>query len=466
MLFLGLAFIFLFILSFHSYLFVPLENIGFKKYSNDVDVPIKGITAEGYYHFGGQWKREGDLYSLEKGMKGRISLKRVPAKKKYIAVRLGFKGDIGGNVMVKWNNYPLGSFNLSSRGLKPFTDLYKKYSGKSVIFLYLIMKNEARENFLEIEPSGSGVVCETYGRAYHPPQLIYAPRMVDIIEVYVNSELFLKSNRYVALQPPLGYYFNAMGFLFFDKDLKSISFMSIGIIFLVFLAVLLLAGNENFSLLAGAACFFPLLIYLKTYATSLSFMFGDAMYTLHFLLFIYFLIKRKYACSGLNLFFMSIIRFPGIFLALSYLFLYLYMYKIRVPEEAKRVRDIFILSLLGIMMFNVAYPVSLHGWARWLQALYSENFNPEHFGVNYTFTPAYFFRFIGGIFYFTFFLPLLLIFKRNKLSCFMLLGIVPYVLILASVRCPQIHYMFPIICIMLASGVRSLRQFRLPSWMD
>lgn len=452
--------------AFHSYLFVSFENTGFKKYSNNTDVSKREAAVEGNYKLGIDWKKKGELYSLKKGAKGRILFKDIPAGKKYVTVRLGIKGNLGEEILVSWNSYSLGAFKISSQGLVPFDNDYLRYSDKSVIFLDLVMGNEAEVNFLEIESSQGDIVCELYGKKHHVPRFIYFPRMIDVVEVYKNSELFLESNRYLARQPPLSYYFNAMGLLFLGEGFKSISFIFIGAIFFIFLAVLVLADKEKFSFTCGIICFFSLFFYIKNYIVSSSFTFGDTLYTLHFLVFLYFLIERKYGWSGLNLFFMSIIRFPGIFLGSTYLFLYFYMYKIRSTGELRKINGIFMLYFLGVLIFNIIYPVYLHGFIEWVRALYFENFYPEHFDRQYVFSPSRFFGFISGVLYFTFFLPLLAVFKGDKFSRFMLLGIIPYLLVVASVRQPHLHYMFPIICVVLISGVRALKQFRVLSFAD
>jgi len=88
--------------------------------------------------------------------------------------------------------------------------------------------------------------------------------------------------------------------------------------------------------------------------------------------------------------------------------------------------------------------------------LYYENFGPEHYGEGYVFSFESFFSFFKDLFYYTFFMPFIILVRRDKLAASLALGIVPYSLMLGTVENIQFHYMFPVVCIWLVAGLRAI----------
>jgi len=466
---------------FKNYLFTSLENAGYKFYLNSVSFPKKN-EYEPIYIFGKQWEKRRKVYFLEKGRKGNIYFIDILGKKKFIEVKLAIKGRIGSKVRISWGGSLLGEYLIPCQEMGEYFKDYIKYSKEyGVIFLKFKLQRKNRANVLEVKTFGTDIYCEVLNKKKKINTFfVYFPRMFDIIEVFKNSELFLESNRYIAWQPPLHYYFGGIGFCFFGKNFKGLSLVFIGELFFILLTLIMLIERQDFLtsseekyilsywnsfgqniFLIGINIFSCIILffYLRDYIFSSTFIFGDTLYTLSFLLFLYFLLSKNYFWSGIWMTFTSLVRFPGYILcSLFLLFFLLFFNKYIKPEEIKIIKKIFLFSFMIMIIFNVVYPSFLHGFSSWIYALYFENIGEEHFGKNYTFSLNHIFVFIFQILRYTFFIPLLTLFRRDRISNFLILSSIPYTLILASVKHHQIYYMFPLISVGLVSGIREIQK--------
>lgn len=476
----SIIFIIFLISCFKNYLFTSLENTGYKFYSNSVSFPKKN-ERKPIYIFGKQWGKRGKVYFLEKGQKGNIYIVDIPEKKKFVEVNLAIKGRIGSKVQVSWNGSFIGEYLIPYQEMGVFKEDYIRYSKYGVIFLQFNLQRRNRPNVLEVKAFGTNIYCEVLNRKRKINAFfVYFPRMFDIIEVFKNSELFLENNRYIAWQPPLHYYFGSIGFLFFGKNFKGLSLVFIGELFFILLALMMLIerqdfltsseeryipfywhsfGQNIFLIVINIFSYIVLFFYFRDYIFSSTFIFNDTLYTLSFLLFLHFLLSKNYFWSGIWMVFTSLTRFPGYILcSLFLLFFLLFFNKYIKSEEKKMIKKIFFFSFIIMIIFNVVYPSFLNGVSSWIYALYFENIGEEHFSRNYTFSLTHIFVFVFQTLRYTFFIPLLTLFRRDRISNFLILSSIPYMLMLASVEHHQIHYMFPLINVGLVSGMREIQK--------
>jgi hypothetical protein len=228
--------------------------------------------------------------------------------------------------------------------------------------------------------------------------------------------------------------------------------------------MLALIEAKKFPLVFYILCLSLFFLYLRDYILSFTFIFGDALYTSSLLLFLYFLLNRAYLWCGISLFFVSIVRFPGYFLGASFLLFYLVFFKQNMLKNRKLIISVFVLPFLGMFLCNIIYPVFLHGFSIWMHALYFENIGVEHFSRNYLLSFRHFYSFISGIVRYTFFTVFFIMWKKDKTAFFLIVSIIPYMLIVASVEHSQIYYMFPIVSVALISGVRCIQKLFNPKF--
>jgi hypothetical protein len=103
----------------------------------------------------------------------------------------------------------------------------------------------------------------------------------------------------------------------------------------------------------------------------------------------------------------------------------------------------------------------MNGFFRYMEALYFENLGAEHFSKEYVFSFSRFLGFIFSLIKYSCFTVFLVFFSKDRISKYLLLGIMPYALVLASVEHPQLHYMFPIAAVSLVAGVRAFQGLNL-----
>jgi hypothetical protein len=258
----------------------------------------------------------------------------------------------------------------------------------------------------------------------------------------------------------LNFYLNSIGLLFFGKTFNVLSFIFLAKIFILFLVISALIETKKLSLFVNVFCLAFLFYYLRDYIIESYFLFNDDLYTLNFLLFLYFTIKEEYLWCGVYLFLASIVRFPGYFLSAFFLLFYVLFFRVRDTARKQRIGKALIFSFLGMLLVNVVYPAYINGFSRWAGALYYENLGAEHFSNEYAFSLSRFFQFIFRAARYGFFTAFLVLFNRDRISVYLLLGIIPYVIFLAAVENPQLHYMFPIVSVTLVSGMRVIGEIK------
>ncbi|MDP8252870.1 MAG: hypothetical protein P9X27_00500 [Candidatus Kaelpia aquatica] len=414
------------------------------------------------YTFGSVWKKKNKMYFLENRKTGKIYFQSPQEQEGLTYITLAIKGNVGSRVTLRWNGDPLGDFVIVPfpyGGPTLFLETYVRFAKRGVVFFKYILENTGKINVLEINSMQSDVYCEvnSEGILFFPAsKFLFMDKLSDLMEIYTFSNEYLESNRTMAAQPFLHYYIGSIGFLFFGMSYKTLVFMFLGELFLIFSAIQLLIKQEKVSFFIGLFCLTLLFLYLKDYVYASNFILLDPIYVLNFLLFTYFLLKKDFLWCGVYLFLMSLVRFPGYFLGAGYLFLYSVFFIKRNIEQRKIVNRIFAYTFVGVVFFNVIYPSILNGSLNWFNVLYFENIGEEHYSKNYIFSFSNFFDFFKNIFYYTFFMPFLILFRKNKLASFLILSIIPYSLILATVEHAQIHHMFPIVCIWLIGGMRTL----------
>ena len=443
---------------FNHYLILSLEDMGFKIYRNQLYFSEEKRFIPTEYIFGNKWDENRKVYFLREKEIGKIYFKNIPKENEFIEINLAVKNNLGNKIRLQWNRELPGVFVIPFEQMQAFSSDYIRYAGKSVIFFQLVLRNE-EENILEINSLKGDIYCEVVRLGKDTSShFVYFPRMFDLMEVFRNSELFLMGNSYLAHQPPLNYYLGSIAFLFFGNFFQSLSFLFLGKLFFIFILMLLLIEDKKFLLPVNILCLSMLILYLKDYIPSSTYTLGDTLYTLNFLLFLYFLLKKHYFWSGLCLFFTSITRFPGYFLGLSFFLFYPVFFKKRFTKNKNLFKKILIFSFLGMLVFNVLYPALLHGFSNWMRALYFENIGEEHYGKDYVFAFKHFFSFSSKIVRYTFFSVFLVLFRRGRIIPFLIVSIIPYVLLIGSVQYHHIHYMFPIVCVGIISGIRSIQK--------
>ncbi|MDP8216607.1 MAG: hypothetical protein P9L98_04755 [Candidatus Kaelpia imicola] len=410
--------------------------------------------------FGSVWKKKDQTYFLESRKTGKIYF-QSPQQERSICITLAIKGNVGSSVALRWNGEPLGDFVVKPfkyEGGAPFLKNYVKFAKRGVIFFEYTLENMSKINVLEINSTQSDIYCEASSekKLSSASKFLSAYTLFDLMEVYTFSKEYLERNRTAAAQPFLHYYIGSIGFLFFGMSYKTLVFIFLGELFLIFLAIQSLIKREKASFFIGLVCLTLLFLYLKDYVYTWTFILLDPIYVLNFLLFIYFLLKREFFWCGVYLFLMSLVRFPGYFLGAGYLFLYSIFFVKRNIEQRKIINRIFAYTFVGAVFFNVIYPSIIHGFSNWFNVLYFENIGEEHYSKDYVFSFDNFFNFFKNIFCYTFFTPFLILFRRDKLASFLILSIIPYSLILATVENAQLYYMFPIVSIWLIGGMKIL----------
>lgn len=457
-----MSFIFLLLLTswFRDYLFSDFGDMGSVVYRNNENFTRKDVIRP-IYTLGDTWEKKGNIFFLEGGKTGNIYLQSQQKQKEFLKVFLAIKGNVGSNVTLKFNGESIGTFAIVPFEQKgPFYNNFCKLSKQCVIFFEYFLMNEGNVNLLEINPE-SDIHCSTGDKVFSPSNKFFCMyRLFDLMEITINSEQFLEKNLTTGAQPPLHFYIGSIGFLFWGISYKTLIFIFLAEIFLIFLAFQSLIIQEKSRFFMIFFCLAPLFLYLKDYILTSHFLLNDTVYVLNFLIFLFFLLKRDYFWCGFFLFLMSIVRFPGYLLGASYLFFFALFFVQDSIKERKAINMIFACTFVGVVIVNVVYPALVRGFWNWLNVLYFENIE-EHYSKNYIFSLVTFFNFFKKILSYTLYLPLFSIFRKDKLIFFLILGVIPYSIILATIRHPQLHHMFPIVCILLIAGIRGLSFSRL-----
>lgn len=481
------------IVNFSSNLFAPLENRGYKIFSNE-----HYDQAEIYPIINPYIVEANDAtYLLLNEDKG------------YFSVDFAIKADISERFLIFWNNKLLAEYSIPFSEIEYYRGNYFEYHGKGVVFFRLGLLNEKTRNLLRIKALKGNIHC-SFGQLTNNSlnNFVFSPRMFDVLEIFNNAKLFLNVNSYYAHQPALGYYVSSLAFLFWGEAFSSLAYAFLIFLFLIIVAILTLiidtkpesnmltpakSGNLEIMpkrrmrylslslrlILAGAILY----IYFSDYFLADAIVFGDALYTLTFLLFLYFIWQKDLFWMGYYFFLTSIIRFPGYLLCLLFLVL-LFSPQRKVPgitfpfvrekisfgtllqdiknnfsESIKTIALIVSLVFCGAVIINIIYPAYLHGIDSWYKSICVENFGEEHYSYDYVFSLKRMFSNIFQTFKYSYFLPLLLLFNKSTRNFICFFSILPYLLLLSSVEYFQYHYSLPIVSVFIIIGLRSLDEY-------
>lgn len=408
------------------------------------------------YDMGNMWSVRGDGVEMQAGVRGIVSIPPQEVEGQIGMFAGGIRATLKSVTHIYLNDVLVADIPHTIQGLGLYRARAGEFSPRKTTFFQLGIFDLTRNNIVTFCNETSDIYFEGHlNNGSGKKVLKQNGRFFDWYPVLANGYNFLHTNYHTLPQPPLYFYLCSIGMLFLDVSFVALSHVFFGLVFLLLIVIYrLIVTDGRDSLLFFGASVLALCPYMLQYISSVQFMFGDTLYVVSFLLFIHFLFLRAYSVAGLCFLFVSLIRFPGFFLCLSVALPYMVIF---IPK-GKRMRPVImcIVCFVGMIVFDVIYPMQVHGVKQWMGCLYYENVTPEHFSANYVFQWSRIINFLLRALCLTGFIGVGVLIKRDARSWLLLVCIMPYTLIVASVEHWQWHYMFPLICIFIIAGLRPL----------